>query len=1071
MTLSDFSIKNPVFAWMLMIGIIVFGWIGFDRLGVSQLPDVDFPVVSVAVTWEGAAPEVMETEVTDVIEDAVMSVEGIKEVISQSQQGYAQITIEFDLDRDIDAALQEVQTKIAQAQRTLPRDIDPPIVTKTNPEDQPIMWIALSGDVPLKELTHYVNEFLKDQFTTVKGVGNIFMGGYIPPNLRVWLDAKKMQEKEFTVEDILNTISFQHAELPAGYISAGPKEINVRVYGEAATPKQFEDITIHQRVRGGPMWKQFRIGDVGTVEDGLADIRRISRSWGQTAIGMGLVKQRGTNAVTVAKAVKQRIAEIEKILPPTMRLRIVFDATQFIKESVHELEFNLILSVILTSLVCWFFLGSLSATINVLLSIPTSLMGAFFVMYFSGFTINTFTMLGLSLVIGIVVDDSIMVLENISRYQEQGMTRREAALVGAREITFAALAASVAILAIFVPVIFMEGIIGRFFFQFGVTISVAVMFSLVEALTITPMRCARFLKVGHTTRFGRLVDSLMHASARGYRWLLTGFLKARFVVLILAAAVFLGSVYLLPKIKKEFVPAQDQGRFRVKIMMPLGSSIENTDAAFRAAEDILMKRPEVEHVFCAVGSTTGGQVNQGFMMITMKPREERPPSPSVPPGPPRGLRPAVFKAVTRLYPAAVNWGSFKGWGRPKPVSQQEFMVTVRKELSAIPGVDRVVVQDLSLTGFTAKRGFPVEFTVQGPDWDKLGALSTGIMQRMKDSGMMSDIDTDYQLGMPELQVYPDRFKAAKHGVSVLSVADTINAMIGGIRMGKFTSRGKRYDIRIRLAEADRTSPKDVQKMWVRNQFGEVVALGDVVTTEVKPTLFSITRKNRERAVTVYANPSPGHSQQEALSAVEKIAKETLPDGYHIVFSGGAQAFQESFRSLIFVLVLGIFVAYMILGTQFNSFVHPVTVLLALPFSATGAFAALYYTQTSLNLYSMIGLILLMGIVKKNSIMLVDFTNVRREKGMGVREALLDACPTRLRPILMTSITVIAAAVPPALAVGPGAETMVPMALTVIGGVTFSTVLTLFVVPCAYEVFSKFERHDRESEDTRGAAAT
>lgn len=1057
MTLSDYSIKNPVFAWMLMIGIIVFGAIGFGRMGVSQLPDVDFPVVSVAVTWEGAAPEVMETEVTDVIEDAVMSVEGIKDITSQSQQGYAQLTLEFELDRDIDVALQEVQTNIAQAQRNLPRDIDPPIVTKTNPEDQPIMWVALVGDVPLKDLMHYYSEVLKDQFTTVKGVSNIRSGGYIEPNLRVWLDAKKMQEKEFTVEDILNTVSYQHAELPAGYISAGPKEINVRVYGEAATPQQFEDITIHQRVRGGPIWKQFRIGDVGTVEDGLADIRRISRSWGTRAVGMGILKQRGTNAVAVAKGVMQRIREVEKILPRDMKLRVVFDSTQFISESVHELEFNLILSVILTSLVCWFFLGSFSATVNVLLAIPTSLFGAFIVMYFAGFTINTFTMLGLSLVIGIVVDDSIMVLENISRYQEQGRPRREAAIIGAREITFAAVAASVAILAIFVPVIFMEGVIGKFFFQFGVTISVAVMFSLLEALTITPMRCARFLTVGHRTRFGRFVDTLMHALARGYRSVLVLFLKGRFVIIIIAAAVFASSLWLLPKIKKEFLPAQDQSRFRVRIQMPLGSSIENTDAAFKTAEDIIMKRPEVEHVFSGIGSIMGGQVNQGFMMVTMKPREERPRVGSARLGFTNGMRGALRRVLGLVYPAAHGWSFLQPVDTARPVTQQEFMGTVRKELSKIPGVERVVIQDLSLTGFTAKRGFPVEFCVQGSDWEKLGALSEEFMKRMKDTGAMTDIDTDYQLGMPELQVYPDRFKAAKHGVSVLSIADTINAMIGGIRMGKFTSRGKRYDVRVRLAESDRSNPKDVTKMWVRNQFGEVVPLGDVITTEVKPTLFSITRKLRERAVTIYANPAAGHSQQEALAAVRKIAKEILPDGYHITFSGGSQAFQESFRSLIFALILGIFVAYMILGTQFNSFIHPFTVLLALPFSVTGAFLILYLTGTSLNLYSMIGLILLMGIVKKNSIMLVDFTNVRRERGMSVREALLDACPTRLRPILMTSITVIAAAVPPALAVGPGAETMVPMALTVIGGVAFSTLLTLFVVPCAYEIFSKFER--------------
>ncbi len=1021
MTLSDISIKNPVFGWMLMIGVLVFGWIGFQRLGVSQLPDVDFPIVSVSVTWEGAAPEVMETDVADIIEDAVMSVEGLKEVTSVSMQGIAQITLEFNLNRNIDVALQDVQAKIAQAQRNLPRDIDPPVIAKTNPEDQPILWIALSGDRSIKDLCRYTNEILKDQLTIVAGVGDIRLGGYVEPNLRVWLDAEKMQQMELTVEDVLNAINFQHADVPSGYIDSGPKEINVRVYGEATTPEQFENIIIPTRVRGGPIWKSLRIGDVGSVEDGLADIRRISRTWGKSAIGLGVIKQRGTNAVAVAEGVKHKIEELQKGLPAGMHLSLVFDTTQFIKDSVNELKFNLMLSIILTSLVCYLFLGSWSANVNVLLSIPFSIMGAFFILYFAGFTINTFTMLGLSLVIGIVVDDSIMVLENISRYQEHGYTRKEAALTGAREITFAAMAASIAILAIFIPVIFMEGIVGKFFFQFGITISVAVVFSLLEALTITPMRCSQFLTVGHTTKLGKFIDGLMKKLSESYRAALKFILRWPKTILIIAIVIFVASLGLSGFLKKEFIPSQDQSRFLARITLPLGSSIEKTDNLFKEAEKFLMERKEVLTYYSAVGSFSGGQVNQGFVFITMKPIKERP---------------------------LLN-------GHHE--TQAEFMQIVRKQFSSISGVDRATIQDLSLTGFTAQRGFPIEFTVRGPDWEKLGQFSQEIMKRMKTTGAIVDVDTDYQQGMPELQVSPDRQKAAEHGVSILSIADTINAMVGGVRNGKFTSRGKRYDIRVRLAEADRSNTKDVQRMWVRNDFGEVVPLSAVVTAKENPSLFSITRKNRERAVSIYANPAQGHSQQEALEVVAKIAKEVLPDGYHIVFSGGSQAFKESFQSLAFALILGIFVAYMILGTQFNSFIYPFTVLLALPFSVTGAFLFLFFTHNSLNLYSMIGLILLMGIVKKNSILLVDFTNVRRKEGMGVKEALLDACPIRLRPILMTSVAMIAAATPGALAIGPGSEVMVPMAVAVIGGVLFSTILTLFVVPCAYEVFSKLER--------------
>ncbi|MBI1883531.1 MAG: efflux RND transporter permease subunit [Chlamydiae bacterium] len=1021
MTLSDISIKNPVFAWMLMVGIMVFGVIGFSHLGVSQLPDVDFPVVSVGIAWEGAAPEVMETEITDVIEDAVMNIQGIKEVSSTSAQGQSQISIEFELNRNIDVALQEVQTKIAQAQRNLPRDIDPAIVTKTNPEDQPIMWFALSGDRPLKDLTRYISETLKDQVTTVKGVGEVRLGGFVDPNLRVWLDEKKMKEKQLTVEDVLNAISEQHTDLPAGYIDTGPQEINVRVYGEASTPEEFSKMIIPQRVRGGPVWNQLKIEDVGWVEDGLADIRRISRSGGRLAVGLGIVKQRGSNAVAVANAVRQKVSELQKALPEKMYLKQVFDTTQFIRSSVNELEFNLMLSVILTSIVCFFFLGSWSATFNVLLSIPTSLLGAFLVIYFLGFTINTFTMLGLSLVIGIVVDDAIMVLENISRYQEQGLSRIEAAKTGAREITFAAMAASLAILAIFIPVIFMQGTIGRFFYQFGVTISVAVMFSLLEALTLAPMRCSQFLEVGHTTRLGKFVDRGMNGLTRFYRFILSFLLNHRKKVLFLATLIFISSLYLTTLLKKEFVPSQDQSRFLVRIMLPLGSSIGKTDELFKKAEAFLMKRPEVASYYSAVGGFGGSQVNQGMLFVTMKPMKERP----------------VINA--------------------RPETQAELMQVVRKEFNAIPGVERAVIQDLSLSGFSAQRGFPVEFTIRGPDFDKLGELSEKMMKQMKDSGAMIDIDTDYQLGMPEMKIYPDRQKAADHGVSVHSIANTINATVGGIRSGKFTSHGKRYDIRVRLAKEDRSSSEDIGKIWVSNRQGEVLPLSEVITSETKPTLFSITRKNRERAVSIFANPAPGHSQQEALLMVRKIAKQVLPGDYHAIFSGGSQAFRESFNSLIFALVLGLFVAYMVLATQFNSFLHPVTVLLALPFSVTGAFVALYLKGSSLNLYSMIGLILLMGIVKKNSILLVDFTNERRKQGLSVREALLNACPVRLRPILMTSVATVAAAIPEAFSKGAGSETMVPMAVAIVGGVTFSTLLTLFVVPCAYETFSKLEK--------------
>ncbi len=1023
MTLSDLSIKNPVFAWMLMAGLIVFGGISFQRMGVSQLPDVDFPVVSVNLTWEGAAPEVMETDVVDVVEESVMTVQGIREVSSSTRQGQATVTIEFELDRNIDAALQEVETKIAQAQRNLPKEIDPPVVTKVNPEDNPIMWLGVSGDVSVRDLTEYVQDHLKDQFQTITGVGEIFLGGFVERNLRVWLDADKLEAYQLTVEDIIQAIQQEHAEMPSGRIETARNEFNVRTMGEASSVEEFGNIIIAHR-GGNPVYRPIYMKDVATIEDGLADVRRISRMAGKSAIGLGVRKQRGANAVAVARRVRQRLVQLQPQIPKGIRVDVVNDTTRFIEDSVRELTFTLLLSALLTALVCWLFLGSWSATVNVLLAIPTSVIGAFIFLGFMGFTLNTFTLLGLSLAIGIVVDDAIMVLENIVRYREQGYERVEAARVGARQITFAAIAATLAILAIFLPVAFMQGIIGKFFFQFGVTMTVAVSLSLLEALTLAPMRCSQFLKVGErSTALGKAVEGSFRGLAIQYRRSLEWSLRHRWLVIIAAICVFVGSLAVLPRLRKEFVPPQDQSMFLCRLQTPVGSSIEFTDERFRQAEAFVMSRPEVVRYYAAIGGFSGGEVNAGILFVTLKSPKDRP---IVPPDSHR-------------------------------LSQGELMTLFRKGLNDIPGVQRAVIQDLSLTGFSAQRGFPVEVTVRGPDWDTLTNTSEAIRVRMAKSPLMVDVDTDYLTGTPEVQVHPNRQQAAERGVSIETIGNTINTLVGGDRVAKYTKGGRRYDVRVRLIPSQRSREEDIKKLWVWNNRGELVQLKDVVTISEKPTLLTITRRGRERAITLFANIAPGQSQAAAIEEVQRIAKELLPPNYRIVFSGSTQTFKESFQSLLFALWLGVLVAYMVLASQFNSYLHPVTVLLALPFSVSGAFIALWIAGQSLNIYSYIGLILLMGIVKKNSILLVEFTNQTREEGRNLHDALLHACPIRLRPILMTSISTIAAAIPPALALGPGAETRIPMAVAVIGGVALSTFLTLFVVPCAYSLFAKIER--------------
>lgn len=1035
MTLSDLSIRKPVFAWVLMAAILVFGAISYTKMGISQLPDVDFPVVNISVSWAGASPDVMETAVADIIENSVMSVDGIQQVQSVSQQGSSNITIQFNLQQDINVALQQVQTKVSQAQRNLPTTIDPPVITKTNPSDQPILWAAaFTSSASLRELALFVRDHLKDMITTVNGVGDVNMGGYVEPQMRIWLDNKAMQKKDITFSDVINAVNNEHQLAPTGYQDTDNKETYVRVMSEFKNAEECENLYIPARA-GAPVYTtaKIKIGDVARCEESTDEVRRISRYKGiQPTIGLGVIKQRGTNAVAIADAVKAKIKKINEVLPNGINVGVVTDGTIFIRQSVEELLFSLLMAVVLTSIVCYLFLGTWSSAFNVILAIPVSLIGTFIALHFLGFTINSFTLMGLSLSIGIVVDDAIMVLENISRHFEQGKSRVHAALVGAREITGPATAASLAILAIFVPVIFMQGIVGKFFFQFGVTLSVAVMLSLLEALTLAPMRCSQFLTLGGGNVVTRAVSRGMDRLSVIYRRALEISLRHRVKVLLVSTAIFLSSLVTAKFLRSEMIPPQDQSRFMVTLYTKMGSSLHYTDSVFKQAEKLYASRPEIDVYYIAVGGFGGGLVNQGISFITMKDLGKRP----------------VVAPFTR-----------------EP-TQQDYMQFMRQELQKIPGVDRVSILDLSLTGFSAQRGFPVEFQVQGPEWQKLTEVSTEIRKKLMESGYMADVDTDYNPNMPELQIIPNRQKAAAMGVPITTIANGVSAMVGGLKLlpNKYTdSAGHREDIQVKLGADQNRGPVDIQNIAVRNVFSWLTPLSSLV--EIKPgsTLLTVTRYNRERAIGIFGNFAPKKSLSEVIDYINKLAKDILPPGYHITLAGSSAAFKESNQSFLIALILGIFVAFVVLATQFNSFLHPAIILLALPFSLTGALLAMKLTDTSFNIYSSIGILLLMGIVKKNSILLVEFTNLRREEGLDVNAALIDACPVRLRPIVMTSVATIAGAIPSALARGAGSEIMRPMAITVIGGVLASTFLTLFVVPCAYSLCARFERHGHKEE--------
>jgi multidrug efflux pump len=1002
MTLSDLSIKKPVFAWMLMILFMVLGGISFTRLGVSQMPDVDQPTVSINLAWEGAAPEIMENDVVDIVEDAVMSIQGIKNISSSCRQGSANVTIEFDLNRDIDVAIQDVQAKLAQAQRRLPTDMDPAVVSKQNPEDQPIMFVALVGPRSPQALSDVVRNQIKDRLQTVPGSGEISLGGgFLERNVRIWLDTKRLEAYQISADQVIDALRREHVEVPAGRIEGPYKEINVRSEGEALSLDDFRRIVL--RAEG---LAQVRLQDVAVVEDGLEDRRRIARSNGESAQGIGVRKQRGANAVAVARGVRAQVAEIQKTLPPDLSLQIVFDSTPFIEDSIHEIQVTMVLAVFLTAFVCWLFLGSFSSTINIVLAIPTSILGTFAVMYFMGFTLNTFTLLALSLSIGIVVDDAIMVMENIFRHREMGKSRHDAARDGAREITFAAMAATVAIIAIFLPIAFAQGIIGKFLFQFGVVLSVSVFLSLIEALTIAPARCAQFLDVTQrTTRIGRSVDFLFEKLAAAYGRVLRPTIRWRWAVFTVSMLVFGASLFVFTLIPRELVPSQDQGRFLARLQTPVGSSIDFTDRLCRIVEEDIAKQPEVERYFMAVGGFGGGEVNTANLFITLKPKNQR-----------------------------------------KRTMQQ--MIEYARGFNRIP--DLIVrPQDLSAQAITGRRGSNVEVSIQGSDWEKIAALSGKLMDKMEVHPLLKDVNTNYQVGMPEIHIVPDRKKAAEAGVSMTAIGSTVGALIGGTRIGKYKDQGRRYDVRVRVLREQRLRSEDVRTIRVRSSTGDLVPLSEVVAIEERPTLLTINRKNRERAIEVTANVPEGASHAKAFEAMEQLWKEVEEEGYRMYWTGTAQTAQETQTSLLLVMGLGLFIAYVVLASQFNSFIHPFTVFLALPFSVMGALIVLWLAGLSINIYSAIGVILLMGIAKKNSIILVDYTNQARERGEDWKTALLGACPVRLRPILMTTTATMVGALPAALSLGPGAELIKPMALSVIGGIAVSTLFTLFVVPSFY----------------------
>ena len=1017
MNLPELSIKRHVFAYMLSGVLVLLGLIGYQRIGVDQFPHIEFPIISVTTTLKGADPDNMDMSVTNVIETAINSVPGIEHVQSSSSPGVSIVAITFSLDKDIDVAFNEVQSKINQATRRLPKQADTPIVAKVDAGASPVMWLALHGDRTQQQLNQYASNIIKKKLETIDGIGEVRLGGRRDRTVRVNLDPARLAAHNLTTQDLVSAFEREHLQLPGGFVVGGNTESLLKLDLEFHKLQDLERMVVAYR-DGAPI----HLSDIAVVEDGLADNRQLAHINGNPAVGIGIVKVSNANTVAIVAEVKRRLdKDIRPALPPGMQIDIATNDADFIQEMISSLEEHLLEGTLLAAAVVWLFLRSIRSTLIIALAIPVSLLGAIAVIYFSGYTFNAMTMLALLLLIGVVVDDAIVVvddaivvLENIYRHMSmaEGEARPDpvkAALNGSQEVVFAVLAATLSLVSIFAPVIFLGGIIGKFFQAFAVVVTCGVLVSLFVSLTLTPMLCSRYLRVNK--KHGRLylwLDEMFRAMDRGYRAVLRNALAHRWKVLLLTLLTVLSSGYFFSKVGKAFMPDEDQGRFMVFTKAPLGASIDYTNSKLIEVEKILARHKEVVSNFSAIGVGQAGQVNQAFSYVRMMPRGER------------------------------------------NLSQQKLLVQLREELAAIPGI-RAFPAPVSVVG--GQRGEPLQFVLNGPNLGEVARLATDLQRKLgKDIPKLGRVDMDLQLDLPQMVVNLNRESAAALGLSAQDVATALSMLAGGVDVAQYSDEpgdGVRYYVRLKAKEGSFVEVGDLSRIFLRARDGSMVRLDSVVKVEQQLGAAVVGRYDLQYAATFYITPLMPLG--EASAEVMRIGAEMMPAGYRVKLIGQAEEFGKTVGYMVFAFALALVLLYMVLASQFNSFIQPFIIMVAQPLAIVGGVAALWLVGHTLNIYSMIGLVLLIGLVAKNSILLVDLTNQRRAQGMKIDDALRDACPIRLRPVLMTSATIILALLPAALGLGAGAETNGPLAVAVIGGMLSSTLLTLMVVPAMYSL--------------------
>jgi HAE1 family hydrophobic/amphiphilic exporter-1 len=1006
MKLAELSVRRHVLAFMASAVFVLFGLVAYQRIGVDRFPRIEFPVISVTTVLPGANPDIVDASITNIVETAVNSVPGIDFIQSRSSPSVSNVAITFNLSKDIDVAFSEVQAKVNQVLRQLPDDADPPVVLKVEVGASAVIWLALQGDRTTQQLNQYARQVIKKRLETVEGVGQVIIGGERRRNIRVNLDLDRMAALGVTAQDVRNAFRTEHVQLPGGFLVSGPGESLIKLDLEYHSPEALGELIVRY-ADGAPV----RLVDLGTIEDGLADDRQVIRFNGTPTVGIGIVKVSNYNTVKLVDDIRERLdTQIVPQLPAGLTMKVSIDDSTPIRRIVSALEDHLLEGTVLAGLVVWFFLRSFRSTLIISTAIPVSLLGAIAAMYFLGYTFNQMSLLGLLLLIGVVVDDAIVVLENVYRRREENpaLDRRTAAIEGTEQVGFAVVAASLTLVSIFGSVLFLEGIVARFFQSFAVVVTVGVLVSLFVSLTLTPMLCSRFLEVSrkHGPVY-RFFDRLLDGLDAVYRRLLAWTLEHRGKVLVATLLVVLSSGFFFSRVGKDFIPEEDDGRFNVSFRAPLGTSRPAMEALLEEIEGTIRRHPEVVSTFIGVGFGGVSQVNSGMAFVNLVPREQR------------------------------------------DVTQREFLERLQAELAQIPGVLAFASVPSPIGGM---RGEQLQFAIVGPELANVAQLSRELARRLGQTPELGRLDLDLQLDLPQLRLVVDRVRAADVGLSSVDVAYAVNMLAGGVDIAKYNDEpgdGDRYDIRVKAADGEITSADDLQRIFLRTPKGQMVRLDTVARAEdvVGPAV--INRFGLQYSANFYSNPSMPLGA--AVDLVRKETAELLPPGYSMELQARAREFAKTSGYVRVALLLALALVYIVLASQFNSFLQPLIVMTAQPLAVVGGLFALWITGTTLNMVSMIGLILLMGLVAKNSILLVDLTNQLREQGQPVEDALREACPVRLRPVLMTSLTVILALLPAALGLGAGADTNGPMAIAVIGGMVSSTLLTLVVVPAVYSL--------------------